>query len=138
MVGAFKTLALKKFSDEHWASNCLSGLNNECLREVVKDHAQITLIVKSWNGSLMCCGPKCIEFGDFQTLRIMSKKKLSRNVVDVKSFNVAQRKNEETQSESIANANARRAALSKTAWKASCFGRGDSDEEHDDFVGDHE
>ena len=26
-VGAFKTLALETFSDEHWASNCLSGLS---------------------------------------------------------------------------------------------------------------
>ena len=30
-VGAFKTLALKKFSDDHCASNCLSRLNDECL-----------------------------------------------------------------------------------------------------------
>ena len=43
-MGAIKALALK--SDEHWASNCLSGLNDECLRDVVKDHAQITLIVR--------------------------------------------------------------------------------------------
>ena len=45
-VGAFKTLALKTFSDEHWASSCLSGLNDECLRDVVKDHAKVTLIVR--------------------------------------------------------------------------------------------
>ena len=45
-VGTFKTLALETFSDEHWASNCLSGLNDECLRDVVKDHAKITLIVR--------------------------------------------------------------------------------------------
>ena len=45
-VDAFKTLAVEKFSDEHWASNCLLGLNDECLREVVKDHTQITLIVQ--------------------------------------------------------------------------------------------
>ena len=45
-VGAFKTLALETFSDEHWASNCLSGLNDECLRDVVKDHAKITLIIR--------------------------------------------------------------------------------------------
>ena len=45
-VGALKTLALKNFSDEHWASNCLSGLKDECLRVVVKDHVQITLIVR--------------------------------------------------------------------------------------------
>ena len=45
-VGAFKTLALKTYSDEHWASNCLSGLNDECLRDVVKDHATFTLIVR--------------------------------------------------------------------------------------------
>ena len=45
-VGAFKTLALETFSDEHWASNCLSGLNDECLRDVVRNHAQITLIVR--------------------------------------------------------------------------------------------
>ena len=38
-VGAFKTLALKKFSDGHWTSNCLSGLNDECLRDFVGDHA---------------------------------------------------------------------------------------------------
>ena len=44
-VGAFKTLVLETFSDERWASNCLSGLNDECLRDVVKDHAKITLIV---------------------------------------------------------------------------------------------
>ena len=41
-VGAFKTLALKTFSDEHWASNCFSGLNDECLR----DAAKITMIVR--------------------------------------------------------------------------------------------
>ena len=45
-VGAFKTLALRTFSDEHWASNCLSGLNDDCLRDVVKDHAKVTLIVR--------------------------------------------------------------------------------------------
>ena len=45
-VGAFKTLALETFSDEHWASNCLSGLNDECLQDVVNDHAKITLIVR--------------------------------------------------------------------------------------------
>ena len=45
-VGAFKTLALKTFSDEHWASNCFSGLNDECLRDVVKDQAQITMVVR--------------------------------------------------------------------------------------------
>ena len=45
-VGAFKTLALETFSYEHWASICLSGLNDECLRDVVKDHAKITLIVR--------------------------------------------------------------------------------------------
>ena len=45
-VGAFKTLALETFSDEHWASNYLSGLNDECLRDVVKDHAKLTLIVR--------------------------------------------------------------------------------------------
>ena len=45
-VGTFKPLALKKFNDEHWASNCLSGLNDECLRNAVKDHAQITMIVR--------------------------------------------------------------------------------------------
>ena len=45
-VGAFKTLALETFSDEHWASNCLSGLNDECLRDVVKDHAKNSLIVR--------------------------------------------------------------------------------------------
>ena len=45
-VGAFKTLAQETFSDEHWAFNCLSGLNDECPRDVVKDHAKITLIVR--------------------------------------------------------------------------------------------
>ena len=45
-MGAFKTLALETFSDEHWASKCLLGLNDECLREVVKDHARIILIVR--------------------------------------------------------------------------------------------
>ena len=45
-VGAFKTLALRTFSDEHWASNCFSGLNDECLRDVVKDQAKITMIVR--------------------------------------------------------------------------------------------
>ena len=45
-VGTFKTLALETFSDEHWASNCLSGLNDECLRDVVKDQAKITIIVR--------------------------------------------------------------------------------------------
>ena len=45
-VGAFKTLALKTFSDEHWASNCFSGLNDECLRDVVKDPAKVTMIVR--------------------------------------------------------------------------------------------
>ena len=56
----------------------------------------------------------------------------------MKSSNAAQCKNKETQSESIAHANAGRAAPSKTAWKASCFGREDSDEECDDLVGDQE
>ena len=45
-VGTFKTLALETFSDEHWASNCLSGLNDECLLDVVKDQAKITIIVR--------------------------------------------------------------------------------------------
>ena len=45
-VSAFRTIALKKLSDEHWSTNCLSGLNDECLRDVVKDHAQFTLIVR--------------------------------------------------------------------------------------------
>ena len=37
---------LKKFIDEHWASNGLSGLTDECLRDVVKDLAQINLVVR--------------------------------------------------------------------------------------------
>ena len=45
-VGAFKTLALKTFNDEHWASNCFSGLNDESLRDVVKVPAKITMIVR--------------------------------------------------------------------------------------------
>ena len=49
------------------------------------------------------------------------------------SSDTNQRKKEETQSESIANANARRVAPAKTSWKASCFGREDSDD-----VGDPE
>ena len=45
-VGAFKTLALKTLCYEHWASNCCSGLTDECLRHVVKDLAQINLVVR--------------------------------------------------------------------------------------------
>ena len=54
-VGAFKTLALETFSDEHWVCNCLSGLNDECLRDVVKDHVKITLIVRELER------PDCLE-----------------------------------------------------------------------------
>ena len=52
-VGAFKTLGLEKFSDEHWTFNCLSGLNDECLRDFVGDHAQITLLFASWNAKIV-------------------------------------------------------------------------------------
>ena len=45
-VGVFKTLALKQFSAEHWASNCLSGLTDEYLRDIVKYPAQINVIVR--------------------------------------------------------------------------------------------
>ena len=45
-VGAFMTLALTTFSDEHWASNCFSGLSDECLRDVVKEPVKITMIVR--------------------------------------------------------------------------------------------
>ena len=45
-VGAFKTLALETFSDEHWVSNFLSGLIDESLRDVVRDYAKITPIVQ--------------------------------------------------------------------------------------------
>ena len=54
------------------------------------------------------------------------------------SFNAAQRKNEETKSESIAHTNAARVTRSTSAWKASYWGGEDSDDDCDDLVGDHE
>ena len=45
-VGIFKTLALKQFSAEHWASNCDSGLTDEYLRDIEKYPAQINVIVR--------------------------------------------------------------------------------------------
>ena len=170
-VGAFKTLALKTFSDEHWASNCLSGLNDECLRDVVKDHAKVTLIVREWerqdyleqqlNGlwakmhrvRRRHTGPQAQaermptdtenysvaqSSGSLQKLTILSKEKQMRSVADVDSSNAAQRKNEETKSESIAHTNAARVTRSTAAWKASYWGGEDSDDDCDDLVGDHE
>ena len=170
-VGAFKTLALKTFSDEHWASNCLSGLNDECLRDVVKDHAKVTLVVRELERQ------DCLEqqlnglwakmhrvrrrhtepqaqaermptdkenfsvaqsSGSLQKVTILSKEKQTRSVADVDSSNAAQRKNEETKSESIAHTNAARVTRSTSAWKASYWGGEDSDDDCDDLVGDHE
>ena len=170
-VGAFKTLALKTFSDEHWASSCLSGLNDECLRDVVKDHAKVTLIVRELERQ------DCLEqqlnglwakmhrvrrrhaepqaqaermptdkenfsvaqsSRSLQKLTILSKEKQTRSVTDVDSSNAAQRKNEETKSESIAHTNAARVTRSTSAWKASYWGGEDSDDDCDDLVGDHE
>ena len=170
-VGAFKTLALKTFSDEHWASNCLSGLSDECLRDVVKDHAKVTLIVRELERQ------DCLEqqlnglwakmhrvrrrhaepqaqaermptdkenfsvaqsSGSLQGVTILSKEKQTRSVPDVDSSNAAQRKNEETKSESIAHTNAARVTRSTSAWKASYWGGEDSDDDCDDLVGDHE
>ena len=170
-VGAFKTLALKTFSDEHWASSCLSGLNDECLRDVVKDHAKVTLIVRELERQ------DCLEqqlnglwakrhrvrrrhaepqaqaermptdkenfsvaqsSGSLQKVTILSKEKQTRSVADVDSSNAAQRKNEETKSESIAHTNAARVTRSTSAWKASYWGEEDSDDDCDDLVGDHE
>ena len=54
------------------------------------------------------------------------------------SSNAAQRKNEETKSESLAHTNAARVTGSTSAWKASYWGGEDSDDDCDDFVGDHE
>ena len=170
-VGAFKTLALKTFSDEHWASNCLSGLNDECLRDVVKDHAKVTLIVRGLerqdyleqqlNGlwakmhrvRRRHTGPQAQaermptdtenfsvaqSSGSLQKLTILSKEKQMRSVADVDSSNAAQRKNEETKSESIAHTNAAGVTRSTAAWKASYWGGEESDDDCDDLVGDHE
>ena len=170
-VGAFKTLALKTVSDEHWASICLSGLNDECLRDVVKDPAKATLIVRELERQ------DCLEqqlnglwakmhrvrrrhtepqaqaermptdkenfnvdqkSGSLQKLTILSKEKQTRSIADVDSSNAAQRKNEETKSESIAHTNAARVTRSTSAWKASYWGGEDSDDDCDDLVGDHE
>ena len=170
-VGAFKTLALKTFSDEHWASNCLSGLNDECLRDVVKDHAKVTLIVRELERQ-DCLEQQLIGLwakmhrvrrchtepqaqaerlptdkenfsvaqssGSFQKVTILSKEKQTRSVADVDSSNAAQRKNEETKSESIAHTNAARVTRSTSAWKASYWGGEDSDDDCDDLVRDHE
>ena len=169
-VGAFKTLALETFSDEHWASNCLSGLNNECLRDVVRDHAKITLIVRELerqdsleqplNGmwakmhrvrrrhtepqaqeEIMPTGKNfsvAESSGSLRKLTILSKEKQTRSVADVDNSNAAQRKNKETNSESIAHTNAARVTRSTSAWKASYWGGEYSDDDCDDFVGDHE
>ena len=170
-VGAFKTRALKTISDEHWASICLSGLNDECLRDVVKDPAKATLIVRELERQ------DCLEqqlnglwakmhrvrrrhtepqaqaermptdkgnfnvdqkSGSLQKLTILSKEKQTRSIADVDSSNAAQRKNEETKSESIAHTNAARVTRSTSAWKASYWGGEDSDDDCDDLVGDHE
>ena len=45
-VGVFKALALKQVSAEHWASNCVSGLTDEYLRDIVKYPAQINVLVR--------------------------------------------------------------------------------------------
>ena len=170
-VGAFKTLALKTVSDEHWASICLSGLNDECLRDVVKDPAKATLIVRElerqdcleqqlnglWakmhrvrrrhtepqaQAERMPTDKKNFNVdqksGSLQKLTILSKEKQTRSVADVDSSNAAQRKNEETKSESIAHTNAARVTRSTSAWKASYWGGEDSDDDCDDLVGDHE
>ena len=44
-VGVFKMLASKQFSAEHGASNCVSGLTDEYLRDIVKYPGQINVIV---------------------------------------------------------------------------------------------
>ena len=169
-VGTFKTLALETFSDEHRASNCFSGLNDECLREVLRDHAKITLIVQELerqdrleqqlNGFWATMHqvrrrhtePQAQEekmpadknssvaqsSGRLQKFTILSKEKQTRNVADMNSSNAAQRKNEETKSESIAHTNAARLTKSTSAWKASYWGGEDSDDDCDDLVGDHE
>ena len=74
----------------------------------------------------------------FQTFRLLTKEKQTRSVADVDSSNAAQRKNEETKSESIAHTNAARVTRSTSAWKASYWGGEDSDDDCDDLVGDHE
>ena len=76
--------------------------------------------------------------GSLQKLTIMSKEKQMRSVADVDSSNAAQRKNEETKSESIAHTNAARVTRSTAAWKASYWGGEESDDDCDDLVGDHE
>ena len=170
-VGAFKTLALKTFSDEQWASNCFSGLNDECLREIVNDQTKITLIVRELERQ-DCLEQQLIGLwakvhrvrrrhtepqaqaermptdtgifsvaqssGSLQQLTILSKEKQTRSVADVDSSNAAQRKNEETKSESIAHTNAACVTRSTSAWKASYWGGEDSDDDCDDLVGDHE
>ena len=45
-VGAFKTFASKHFSIEHWASICVSGLTDECLRDIVKYPEKINMIMQ--------------------------------------------------------------------------------------------
>ena len=76
--------------------------------------------------------------GRLQKFTILSKEKQTRSVADVGSSNAAQRKNEETKSESIAHTNAARVTRSTSAWKASYWGGEDSDDDCDDLVGDHE
>ena len=76
--------------------------------------------------------------GSLQKITMLSKQKQTRSVADVDSSNAAQRKNEETKSESIAHTNAARVTGSTSAWKASYWGGEDSDDDCDDFVGDHE
>ena len=54
------------------------------------------------------------------------------------SSNAARCTNEETQLERIAHTKAGRVARSTTAWRVSCFGREDIDDDYDDFVGEQE
>ena len=160
-VGAFKTLALKTFSDEHWASNCFSGLNDECLRDVVKDQAQITMVVRELvhQDSLVSQldvlwaklhqvrffreeelptdqeHSRVVQGNErFQTFRLLTKEKQTGNVADAKGSNAAQCENEETKSKSIAHTNTERVARPTSAWKASYWGCEDSEDESDDPV----
>ena len=71
--------------------------------------------------------------GSLQKLTVLSKEKQTRSVADVNSSNAAQRKNEETKSESIALTNAARVTRKTSYW-----GGEDSDDDCDDLVGDHE
>ena len=74
----------------------------------------------------------------FRNLGSCRKRSRQKNVADVNSSNATRCTNEETQSESTAHTNTGRVAKSTTAWRASCFGRKDTDDEYDDLVGEQE